>query len=443
MKLSTQVDNKLLLFFFGFTILAWVVPGAGFIIYPGLSIYALRGPKAAIQAFTILMMMNLGHPSIFPKTSAALRWLVLFAGLFGVLVNNYQMQRYRKITPPLFLLAAFFIVMLPASLTASFAPAISALKLLSFYAGAVTILLAYQKTRDISDYWVVWFNTYFIYIVLACVLLLPLGMGYERTTNGYQGIFGHPQVLGSFGAIAAAWCSGRYLFERDRGWPYLIITLLSWFVVYYSGSRTGLFSAIFGIFGAAAVYTILLRPIPQFKELFRIGLVAVLLAGAVFALAPDRIIGSAVNFFQKGAESSSLNEAFEDSRGFLIERSLQNFYDYPMLGIGLGIPSDYELAGSRNVTRLMGVPVSATVEKGFLPSAILEEMGLVGAFFSVLILMAFILPVAGYGSFNILWLLLTSFLINMGEAVLFSLGGKGLIVWLMFGLCYTLTQKKD
>ena len=443
MRLSTHADNKLLLFFFGFTLAAWFVPGAGFLIYPGLSIYALRGPKATIQAFTILMMMNLGHPVIFPKTNAALRWMVLFAGLFGVLVNNYQSQRYRTITPPLLLLASFFIVMLPASLTSSFAPAISALKLLSFYVGAVTILLAFQKTREFSEYWIVWFNSYFIYIIVASVVLLPLGMGYERTTHGYQGIFGHPQVLGSFASIAAAWFSGRYLFERDRSWPYLILTLMSWFVVYYSGSRTGLFSALFGLFGAAGLYVVLLRPIPMFKELFRIGLVAFLLGAMVFAIAPGKIIGGAQSFFQKGAESSSLNEAFEDSRGFLIQRSLQNFYDYPMLGIGLGIPSDYEYAGSRNVTRIMGVPVSATVEKGFLPSAVLEEMGLVGAFFSLCLLLAFILPVAGYGSFNMLWLLLTSFLINMGEAVFFSLGGKGMIVWLMFGLCYSLTQKKD
>ena len=84
-------------------------------------------------------------------------------------------------------------------------------------------------------------------------------------------------------------------------------------------------------------------------------------------------------FATKGdGEFGGLTEAFAESRESLIDRSMDNFRQYPIAGIGFGVPSDtsQELF---EVKRVGGIPISASVEKGSLPSATLEETGIIGA----------------------------------------------------------------
>jgi hypothetical protein len=85
---------------------------------------------------------------------------------------------------------------------------------------------------------------------------------------------------------------------------------------------------------------------------------------------------------------------------------------------------------------VMGLPTKASVEKGFLPSAMLEEIGLLGTSLTLGILFALFFPLSRYGDILFLWLALSSLFINGGEAVFYSFGGKGLFMWLMFGFAW-------
>ncbi len=62
-------------------------------------------------------------------------------------------------------------------------------------------------------------------------------------------------------------------------------------------------------------------------------------------------------------------------------------------------------------------------------------MGLIGAFFTLVFIFSIIATVVRQGSFINLWFVWCVFLINIGEAVFYSLGGMGLYVWIMLGLC--------
>lgn len=82
----------------------------------------------------------------------------------------------------------------------------------------------------------------------------------------------------------------------------------------------------------------------------------------------------------------------------------------------------------------MGIPISAPVEKGFIPTSILEETGIFGA----LAFYAFIISLAaeamrrkdpGWAG-----LFFGCLYINVGEAVIFSVGGIGLFYWLLIGI---------
>ena len=117
--------------------------------------------------------------------------------------------------------------------------------------------------------------------------------------------------------------------------------------------------------------------------------------------------------------------------GGLIGEMWQNIKEKPFTGIGFGIASDVH---EMNVQRdpLLGLPLGAPIEKGVLPVAVLEEVGLFGLGFVVAWLWSFlrywirggVVPVS---------VGLTILLLNMGEATLFSPGGMGLLSLILIG----------
>jgi hypothetical protein len=82
----------------------------------------------------------------------------------------------------------------------------------------------------------------------------------------------------------------------------------------------------------------------------------------------------------------------------------------------------------------MGLPISAPVEKGFLPTAILEEVGIPGALGFLGLFLTLLYRVYRTGDQPWAAVLLTSIFVNLGEALFFSLGGLGLYFWIWIGL---------
>ncbi|MDE3051447.1 MAG: hypothetical protein KGJ48_16300, partial [Nitrospirota bacterium] len=80
-----------------------------------------------------------------------------------------------------------------------------------------------------------------------------------------------------------------------------------------------------------------------------------------------------------------------------------------------------------------GLPLSAPTEKGFLPTAILEETGILGTLCLILLLGSLIWQVSRKSDIATTWIFFTSILVNVGEMVFFSFGGLGLYIWLIMG----------
>lgn len=101
-----------------------------------------------------------------------------------------------------------------------------------------------------------------------------------------------------------------------------------------------------------------------------------------------------------------------------------------MFGIGLGIPSYFDVPGARDAIQYIGpVPVSLRVEKGFGLTAVLEELGILGSILTwggLAIVLLGCLRVAGM---RFAGLATTAILSNGGDFVLLSAGGSGLLVW--------------
>lgn len=138
----------------------------------------------------------------------------------------------------------------------------------------------------------------------------------------------------------------------------------------------------------------------------------------------------------KDQEATSVVGALQQSRGGLMDQSMNNFRRAPLTGIGFGAPSD-PARFARGLERgPMGIPIRASVEKGFMPTAVLEETGIIGAGLILILLAFLIVPVARYGNIVAFWVLSTALLLNFGEMIFFTMGGNGLYLWIVMGFCY-------
>lgn len=130
------------------------------------------------------------------------------------------------------------------------------------------------------------------------------------------------------------------------------------------------------------------------------------------------------NFITKSGragDSMSLAEAYDKSRDGLIKKLLENIQNNPVKGIGFGIASDpFEMIIERD--SVIGLPVGAPIEKGVLPLAIIEDLGLVGALF-VFIWFWLIIKRSALNGITPLSLVLTILFLNLVESTFFSPGG--------------------
>ena len=108
-----------------------------------------------------------------------------------------------------------------------------------------------------------------------------------------------------------------------------------------------------------------------------------------------------------------------------------------MQGIGFGLAAD---TSTMEVQRMpfLDLPTSASVEKGVMPLAVLEELGLPG-FLAVAAWLVMLLRRSARGGLIATAVFCTAVLTNMGEAMLFSPGGMGLLVLVL--MCWAATKQ--
>ncbi len=86
------------------------------------------------------------------------------------------------------------------------------------------------------------------------------------------------------------------------------------------------------------------------------------------------------------------------------------------------------------VKTFLGIPISASTEKGFIPTAVLEETGLIGTVFWLYFIFSLIRLALKSNDIRWIAMFFGCLFVNVGEAVFFSVGGIGLHLWLLIGL---------
>jgi len=419
---------------------AWFTPYTfGLFLCGGIALYSLRSPRHSVEALGMLAFLIVAG-----KTGVSLgRWLVLFAA-FGRMLWDGAFGG-RSMPRLAYLLLLFFAVVLPLSIFASTFPLVSGLKLITFTLGTVVTVVGFYRTRHLTDYWLSWLFTLGVFILLASLPFYGLPAGYATNSVGFQGILTHPQTFGPVLAPITALVAGLYFFRQRTSWIILLCVGLGVVGMYFSLSRTSLLAfALAGAITAALGFSF--KPDTWAVDLGRtLGRPTVML-GALAALALVAVQWTSVqsdlaSFLAKDSGTASPVQALEASRGNLMSQSMRNFRDHPLTGIGFGAPSD-PVRFARQLERgPYGIPLSASVEKGFMPTAVLEETGIIGAILILLLLLFMFAPTVLHPDPTLFWVMATCLFLNFGEMVFFSVGGMGFFLWFVMAFCHIAALK--
>lgn len=412
-----------------------------------LSVIAVQSVAGALKAMAILSLVIVGNPFIVEKSLVLTFFRFPVFGLAGARIL-YEMLRYR---PDLLreahlnaLLVFGLVCVLLAPINGYFV-SVSILKAVLFTFGAYVILVGTELNRSKMSDLTVFFTAVIGYVVLGTYATFPLGIshiiglaetGYAMAHAGLAGITSHQQSLGSFLALSAVFSFSLAAFAKiPHRWLLVCLLIGSAPLLYMTLSRTAVGTALLSLLLVVGAAPFVVRrqkamfnrfkPIPWLAG----GLLAFITI-FIYDMATDGSISQeALDFALKGLAGRVYTiqaEDFAATRLGLIEQSWSMFLTSPWTGINFGTSTSPYFIQNASL-------LSAPTEKGFIPTAVLEEVGIIGAsFFLVFLFLMFrklyleenILGIALFGGFLIQ---------NFGEMMFFSFGGAGLFSWSIVG----------
>lgn len=280
-----------------------------------------------------------------------------------------------------------------------------------------------------------------IAMMLISLPLLVLPLGYLRNGSGFQGILNHPQAFGPTMALLGTWAASQLFAQQRPSWPSIGLVGAALVLVVLSEARTAGLAMVLGTAVAVATAPVLsgvplrlVMPGLRSKRVWSV-LGAAFMVAIAFAPRLSGVVEHYLTKSGRAGEVQSVLEAYDDSRGGLIDEMWQNITEHPIAGIGFGIGSDpSEMEIERDP--VFGLPVSASIEKGVLPIAIVEELGIIATFVVALWFWTLVRR-AARGGVTPLAVTTTVLLLNMGESTFFSPGGMGLLSLVL--ICWAAT----
>jgi hypothetical protein len=393
--------------------------------------YALLGRTQAIQALALSWLFTMLSPGIAPAPTAASigRYAVIAAAALSILLRIKPGESSFRVSPLVLYTLVLGVFLVFHSLYFSAAIDISVLKAVSWTVVVATLFAAWAGLND--DARSTLERQLFGGLIVLVLVSLPFaltGTGYLTNGTGFQGILNQPQAFGMTVAFLGGWLAGRLLGSRQPPWRETALLGLCLVLILMSEARTAGLALVLGVM-AASVASSRLSGIPVRKMLPGLssrrlhGLALMAVIGLVLGapLLSDRL----EIYFSKRSGSTDLLEAADASRGELVDAMLENIEKHPLTGIGFGIASD-PTAMKIDRDPLLRLPTGAAVEKGVLPFAVTEELGILGAVLILAWIWMLIRRGAKSGVFA-LSVLAIVLLTNFGEATLFSAGGMGLL----------------
>lgn len=426
-----------------------------------LAVMIFISPEAAFKSLAICYLGLMLNTFFVPKSSvlwAPARVVLPFLALvrFGIDLVAYRLTLSNRAA---YMALLFFCgTMAVCSIVSGWYTQIALLKISYFLVFMTTVFAGTAVIRhrraDLGE----WFVAIILAATLVGLAAIALNVDnnfrqrvevFGRISYGtaFNGAFGHPNVHAVYGSLFMTFLGIVWLLSTYRQRWLVLPMMASWAMfIAWSASRTAFLatsaSVLILVLSAKPFRSRLgwrIRPHVSRRTLVAL-LVLAVVAGLFWDVATDNSLGKAISSYMvKGAIS---NEAYGNqvsmerilsSRLGLIDFSWKNFLENPFFGIGFGV-------AKTEVFKRTATYLTAPAEKGFLPTAILEEGGLIGTTAFVLFIVAFSWEmvrqrnVAGLVMF---WAFLVT---NLGEMTVFAPGGAGAFGWLMVGAAMILND---
>jgi hypothetical protein len=419
-------------------------PAAALLALTFLTIYSLIGVNEALFSLLLSCLVSVLNRDLFYMGGtivAVMRWIVLLTASLSIFIRVFYRRDTILTNASGLLLFLFLLLATVLSNVFGYAPGVSNFKLFIFGFGSLAIihgLLLVDKWRE-HDRYVFSVLVGFLTTSTVIWILFPIH-AYQRNNDltsiaGFQGMTNQSQVMGVLAAVSLAWVIAKIATDSDckRWYWYLVGAGLLIFMI-ASNARTGpvclTLAAVTTGVGALFFRRYRIKAILEiFKLRFWVAVTSfVVLIGLNFVKMRD----AAVDFAIKGGRNGNeINAAFEASRGFRIRELYNSFLESPWTGKGFGLET-FERNLQVVYDPLLGViPIKASVEKNFIFLAIFEETGIFGGGIIILFIIATVYFLINYRSLLWCFVFLAGIFVNVGEAVLFSLGGMGLFVWVI------------
>jgi O-Antigen ligase len=410
-----------------------VLPYAGAVTLGSLTLWACRNTRCALQAATISVLLTFANPALVGEQPMVglLKWVLLFACL-GTVLFGWRHQPGRA-PRWLWCFLLFIAVALGLACAVSDDLMVSLLKLTTFAAGLTVALLGVRDRRYPAQYWLSWFATVGVVVLVLSAPLDLLPAGRYLNGTGFQGIFIHPQSYAVYMVPLTVFLTVSLFVESRKNWFLLAVVPWAWYSIFASGCRTALLAA-----GLASLATaVCLIAFPRMKRghkqqgpmLLKICF-AGLLASVVVATSTSALSSAFAEFIEKGDR----NGVVGSSRVMQVQALLSSIEANLLTGVGFGLAA----AGTEQETQrdeLTGLPIGTSTEQGFLPLAVLAQVGIIGALPLTLFLCVLGIPVVKHGEPAVVAMFFTALFVNFGEMIFFSTGGLGLHMWLLIGAC--------
>lgn len=417
------------------------------ICFAVLTVLALRNAVGALMALSMTALLIITSEVLVTRSgvfSLLKFWILLIA---GVTLLRESRSIFKLPEQSTLLLFAFCAAVL--TLINDYFIGISLLKNAMFTWGALCLLATSALPDDIGPQITEWAMS-MVFVVAGMSVLLYLAGGasgifetqWGQRVSGFRGALSHPQTMGVVASLFAVYLTALYIFtivHRKRLLLACIMVLLG--LTYLSGARTGMIGYFLATGMLLFVSSIRMgrntesRTVARYKvRLFQAGLMAVLLA-AILELATGQISDRVDEFLDKDEGGvSSLTDAFKSSRSAQIDEAWRTFSNNPLTGIGFGTDNTPQWRRQASL-------FSASAEKGFLPTAILEETGILGTAFFCLFLLVLGYRLLAERQLIGLAMLLALLVFNMAEMMFFALGGLGLMSWTMIAIGLTIKRE--
>ncbi|KAA5538901.1 hypothetical protein FYK55_26040 [Roseiconus nitratireducens] len=282
-------------------------------------------------------------------------------------------------------------------------------------------------------------------IIFASAPLIFSGLGRTRNATGFNGILSHPNLLGVFLGIAlAAMIAHALASHRIERWKLITISL-GLIELYLTEARGGMFSLLLAlVVWGGCLFT---RFSGRSARVVGRGIILIAIATPVIIASSSTVQESVSYFVSKSGRTSEsgLVANFRKSRGGAIAYHMRSLRRNVAFGRG------FQVINSRSdalpeVTYdpiWKKIPISASVENGFLYTSIFVELGLIGSIPVFLFFAILIGPVFRRRDDPANVLLIAVLFTNVTEAAFFSPSGVGAWEWQMIALYMASHQFAD